>query len=331
MHAHDEHHHAPRPGNTRTVPRRADNAAATATRMPGAPHSAMVLQRAIGNQAYSQVVQRAPAGGGPAAPEGAKIGLTLSAVKERFEALKVENPELAKQQEARWDKLLYVLQEFDAWMRSIEVGYRFGGSLIAYIYGGARAPQDIDIDVSNDDNMNRLFQEMERSGAWSGQVSAKGNHVQSIYCKNEKVPEFQFDVSGEMGFNNPFDLKESMQVEGDAVVTGDHISRDELILNYLDRMIQKPDVAKHKGDDNQVAGLLKAAGCRTPADVEGYWSRNLQPAIKSGDSRIPALRDNLANIARERFAAEAQAPGGQAPRAASPEPMDVDGDEMDLS
>ncbi|MDQ0406053.1 hypothetical protein OIE75_24095 [Streptomyces sp. NBC_01723] len=299
----------------------------TASRMPGTPHSAVVLQRAIGNQAYSQVVQRAPASGGPAAPEGAKIGLTLSAVKERFEALKVEEPELAKQQEARWNKLLYVLQEFDNWMRSIEVGYRFGGSLIAYIYGGARAPQDIDIEVSNGDNMHRLLTEMKGSGAWSGQLGEQGNQLLSIYCKNARVPEFQFDVSSEtQGFNTPFELKESMQVEGDAVVSGDKVSRDELILNYLDRMIQKPDVARSKGDDDQIAGLLRAAGCRTPAHVEAYWGRNLQPAIKAGDSRIPALRDNLASIATEKFAPEAQAPRG-----ASPEPMEVDGDEMDLS
>ncbi|MEV1085137.1 hypothetical protein AB0I98_44160 [Streptomyces sp. NPDC050211] len=309
------------------MPRRVDDAAATATRMPGTPQSAMVLQRAIGNQAYSQMVQRAPASGGSAAPEGAKIGLTLSAVKERFEKLKVEDPELAKQQEARWGKLLYVLQEFDNWMRSIEVGYRFGGSLIAYIYGGARAPQDIDIEVSKGDNMHHLLTAMKSSGTWSGQLGAQGDQLLSIYCMNERVPEFQFDVSSEtQGFNTPFKLKESMQVEGDAVVSGDKVSRDELILNYLDRMIQKPDIAKNKGDDNQIAGLLSAAGCRTPADVEEYWRRNLQPAIKAGDHRIPALRDNLASIAREKFAG-----GAQAPRAASPEPMEIDGDEMDLS
>ncbi|MER7773947.1 hypothetical protein ABTZ21_02915 [Streptomyces sp. NPDC096191] len=304
MHAQDERSQAHRPGSTRTVPRRVDDAAVTASRMPGTPHSAVVLQRAIGNQAYSQVVQRAPANA-PAVPEGAKIDLTLAEVEARFRKLEAENPQLAEEQRPRWEKLHVVLKEFDAWMRSIEVGYRFGGSLIAYLYGAERSPQDIDIDVSNGDNMTRLFNAMESSGDWSGQTGGRDNKLESIYCKNAKVPEFQFDVSSETtAFNSPFELQESMQVEGDAVISGDKISRDELILNYLDRMIQKPDTAKAKGDDNQVAGLLRATGCRTIADVEAYWTRNIEPAIKAGDPRTSGLRENLASIAKERFAGD---------------------------
>lgn len=326
MQAQGERHQARRSGVPRPVVRGVDDAAATAARMPGSPHSARILQRAIGNQAYSQVVQRTPAGGGTAAPEGSRINFTLSALEERFAALRAEQPELARQQEPVWNKLMYVLREFDSWMRSIEVGYRFGGSLIGYIYGGPRAPQDIDIDVSNGDNMHRLLAEMQASGDWSGQLSGQGGNLLSIYCRNQRVPEFQFDVSSETtAFNNPYDLKESMQTEGDAVVTGDKISREEMILNYLDRMIQKPDIARLKGDDSQIVGLLRGVGCSSLADVEAYWDRNLHPAIKAGDPRIPALRDNLANIARENFG------GGATSRATSPEPMEIDGDEMDLS
>lgn len=318
-HAHDERQRAPQPGNLRTVPRRTGGTVAAAARMPRAPHAAAVLQRAIGNQAYSQVagagarsghggqvVQRAPAGAPAAAPEGAKIGLTLAAVEKRFQQMREENPQLAQQQEGTWRQLYQVMAEFDKWMRQIQVGYRFGGSLIAYLHGASREPGDIDIDVSNADNMHVLLNHMKQANSgWSGQPGFRGNELLSIVAEFKSLPGWRFDISSETtGFNNPFVLNESMQLDGDAVETGDHISRDELILNYLDRMLMKPEVARLKGDEEQVAGLLRAAGCHTAADVSAYWSNQLEPAIKPGDTRTSALRDALGKIVSEKFASE---------------------------
>ena len=317
-----------RPEGVRTATRRVDDALTiSAGRIPASPHAALALQRTVGNAEVTRLLngERQPQQGDGLAVRRVReadgrpvvvqreIGTTLRAVEDRFQQIQAENPQWAQAQQESFQKLHRVMSEFDAWMRDGNIGYRFGGSISAFLQGAGRLPQDIDVEVSNGANMTVLLDRMRNpNSGWVGDHVRQDGDVIVIVARNANVPGYSFDIVSEArGFNSPFVLHESMQVEGSAVESGGMMPREELILNYLDRILNKPEVSESKGDANQVADLLKAAGCKSVSDVGQYWNRVLEPIIKPGDDRKPVLKGFLEKIV-----------AGQPIKA--PEPMDVD-------
>lgn len=234
---------------------------------------------------------------GDAIPPGEHTILTsLEIVQARFQAMQRDNPQLARTAETAFRNIQLVMKEFDRWMRKHEIGFRFGGSLSAYMLGGKRVPQDIDIDIANPHDMGEIYQRMTQPGSgWTIDEYVEG---QAMVARHTSLPDLTFDISNELVFRTPYVLNESMQLQGAAVQSGGMMERSELILNYLDRILKKPAVAKLKADYWQISQLLEDGGIRADG-VERYWRDVLVPMMNPEDPRISTLGGFLANIVRK--------------------------------
>jgi hypothetical protein len=212
------------------------------------------------------------------------------------------------------ERTAVVLRELDDWMRANELGYRFGGSLSALLQGAPRLPQDIDIEVTNRANMQALFGRVSELGSgWSFTSSAAADgEVVAIFAQHASTGDLQFDIVNEthpVAFGQAHQVHEMMQLEGDAVVSGDLTPADELILNYLDRMLKKPDRAVEKNDAAQVVGLLRGTGVDGLDGAAQYWARHLEPAIQQSYPRTGDLREAFRQTVLNGFTGDAARPG----------------------
>lgn len=230
---------------------------------------------------------------------------TMRSLESLFSQVQADNPDRAAQQRQNFERLAVVLREFDRWMQGMHIHYRFGGSLSAHLQGALRPPMDIDVEVSNRDNMTDLLNEMSAAGSgWTGTpLRASDGRVLAITARHATYPGYDFDVVSEThpDFDTPYEAPESMQVDAGTVDSGGLVPRDELILNYLDRIGRKPERAAEKGDEAQVVSLLKAAGVGERPEAEAYWTSSLEPKIKGGDARLPDLRARFTRIIAANF------------------------------
>ncbi|MEU4805724.1 DUF4157 domain-containing protein [Actinosynnema sp. NPDC023587] len=230
---------------------------------------------------------------------------TTRSLEALLNQIRADDPAEAERQQQDFLRLSVVLREFDRWMQGMHINYRFGGSLSARMQGAPRRPMDIDVEVSNRDNMNDMLNQMRAAGSgWSGEpLAATDDRVLAITAVHANYPDYHFDVVSEThpDFNTPYEALESMQVDVGAVDSGGLVPRDELILNYLDRIGRKPERAAEKKDEDQVTGLLRTAGVQERSEAERYWTSSLEPKIKSGDERLPALRERFTRIIAANF------------------------------
>lgn len=107
-------------------------------------------------------------------------------------------------------------------------------------------------------------------------------------------------------FTGPAMVREGMEISsGDLGPTGGVVETPELIINYLDRIVQKPGVARQKGDAQQILTLLRAAG-RGRADLaRHYGETEIGPRIRTAGvdpnriQRIVAAYGNIVALLPE--------------------------------
>ncbi|HYJ82373.1 MAG TPA: DUF4157 domain-containing protein [Allosphingosinicella sp.] len=161
------------------------------------------------------------------------------------------------------------------------VPHRFGGSLAARLSGARRPPSDLDVEVQNGDDVARAGTALEGLNGQTcthGQAQAQISAVAVLFHANLYALlslRFAFqdgavhDVSIDISNENAPECVQGMQSPAQRGVQpgmGSLVSRPELMMNYLHRMINKPQVAEQKGDARQIAQLLISAGF-DPADV----------------------------------------------------------------
>lgn len=271
-------------GNAHREPRHKDAGAAVLSgrSTPMVPATVLALQRAVGNANANRVladrqqttVQRA----------GRQVDSTIRELESRFKVLQRGRPQDAEQLGRDFTKFAHVLREFDGWMRGNDVGFRFGGSLSAFLHGGGKHPHDIDVEVSNQANMERLHNAITKEGSgWDWKTTSRDNKTAGIVARHENAKEYKFDIVSEThpGLDMPYTPPESMETEGEAVTSGGRVSREELIVNYLDRIGKKPEVAAEKGDTNQIFDLLRDIGITTKEKALQYWREHLSPIIEN--------------------------------------------------
>lgn len=302
-------------------------------------HGVLALQRAAGNAATARLVaavrtgpaepRRAGWGGRTIAPElvlGALAGSALGTgrdlvpvqrdIQGTIASLQARTRGLQAPREGilanGFDHLARILIEFDRFMTDNKIGYRFGGSMAAFIQGAGRPPMDIDVEVTNQENMKTLARVMTgQDSGWSGQVIPIGPQTGVLNVSHRNVPGITFDIVNETIPQLPHSgaVKETMEIDAGRVPTGGIVPSAELIFNYLDRMISKPDTARAKGDDRQIAELLAGAGVRTYEGCSRFWAERLDQIVEGHVSNEKArrMREILEIIARERFGPPAPA------------------------
>jgi hypothetical protein len=211
--------------------------------------------------------------------------------------------------------LAHIVRTFDAFMRAQMVAYRFGGSMAAWLQGGARVPQDIDVEVANPARMQALAQALHQHG-WVGQGrTGPSGQVILLNAHHPTAPNFVFDMVSEAdpALTGPAMVHEGMEISsGDIGPTGGVVGTPELIINYLDRIVQKPDIAQQKGDVQQIGTLLNAAGVGRADLARDYWDTEIGPRIRRQ------------GVKRNRIRAIAAVYGNIVARLPAPEPMVVD-------
>jgi hypothetical protein len=119
----------------------------------------------------------------------ASIDDTLGSLQQWFGELQQSNPQEAAQRQESYLRLGEVLREFDRWMQSLHIQYRFGGSLSALLQGAAREPQDIDVEVSNQDNMHELHNRMSVPGSgWDRRSAEEGGVCKPVHRRTVLAP-----------------------------------------------------------------------------------------------------------------------------------------------
>ena len=243
----------------------------------------------------------------------------LDALERWFSRLQGSDPAEAARIRQDVEQTAVALREFDEWMRANEFGYRFGGSLSALLQGAPRLPEDVDIEVTNRANMQALHREIAGlGGGWSFQSSvAPDGEVIAIFAQHRGMREMSFDIVNEthpVAFGQAHHVHEMMQLEGDAVESGDLVPPDELILNYLDRMLKKPQVAAEKNDPAQIVGLLRGAGVSSLEGAAQFWDQYLAQAVRNDYPLASELRETFRSIVLANFPGDAPGPGAAAAR-----------------
>jgi Domain of unknown function (DUF4157) len=214
-------------------------------------------------------------------------------------------PSLADQPRAmllqRATRAVTVLSLFDAYMRSLGVGYRFGGSLAAWIQGATRGPNDIDVEVANRGKMQELYFRLTQPGSgWTGsfQQNPEGQ-ILSLLAWHQSYPDFIFDMASEAdpSLQWPANNLEGMQVaQGAPPESGGLVPAPELIVNYLDRMTRKPAVSEQKNDWAQIRDLLISAGVTSEEQAALYWNQVIRPLVRN--EHADRLKDAFAHAVR---------------------------------
>lgn len=197
--------------------------------------------------------------------------------------------------------LAFVLQEFDKFMKGLNIGYRFGGSMAAYIQGASRSPNDIDVEVSNRGKMQELAYALRQPG--SGWTAAEHRNADGqvilLQAKHKNAPLIVFDMVSEAdpSLKQPAEILEDMQVDvGEALPGGGLVSPAELIINYLDRIQKKPQVAQAKNDQQQILDLLIRQGARSGYKAELYWQYYIKPLLRP--EHADRLKQEFSRIAQ---------------------------------
>ncbi len=247
---------------------------------PLSPRSILDLQRTAGNTAVVAMVARARS-------VQRQIADTVQLVHQRA-AQYFGNPPFDP------NALGQVLTAFDAFMRQQGVAYRFGGSMAAWIQGGGRVPQDIDIEVANPNRMQALARVLATGASgWTG--NGRTDHTGRVILLNavhQSQPTLTFDMVSEAdpALMGPAAVHEGMEVDqGELGETGGLTSPPELIINYLDRILNKPHVAQAKNDVAQIGNLLTTAAGGWPNLRWQYWDNQIVPAM-SGQAAVDRLR-----------------------------------------
>jgi hypothetical protein len=156
------------------------------------------------------------------------------------------------------------------------VPHRFGGSLAARLQGAGRAPQDVDVEVQNGGDVaragNALLHLNGRIFTYQHQQalvnSRPDGFIQDLHAgvvlgftnqANNEQRVVDIDISNE---NAPAFVAgtRSPHQRGVQPAMGSLVSRGELIMNYIRRILTNPARAAQKGDPHQVRQLLISSG-----------------------------------------------------------------------
>ncbi|MGU7816121.1 dermonecrotic toxin domain-containing protein [Burkholderia sp. AW49-1] len=158
------------------------------------------------------------------------------------------------------------------------VASRVGGSVAARAYGAPRYPVDIDLELGNPADWRRAYDALVNTSTdvtMSGRrARVTGEGVPDEFVDGEggvvrlrfefddgQTSEVLVDISNENNSIFNRDLR-SPQVRGVQARAGqvELLQPADLVFNYLSRIVNNPERATAKGDEQQIIGLLRRAG-----------------------------------------------------------------------
>lgn len=166
------------------------------------------------------------------------------------------------------------------------IPHRLGGSLAAKLHGAGRMPHDVDVEVQRRQDVRGAYDTLRQS---NGTVTFRGARVpvraagirftdglsagvRVEFARPGGQPPAGVDVDITNENNPAFNAGLRSPAErGAHARDGNLVSAPELLINYLDRTIQKPATALAKNDHHQIVHLLLAAGFnpRNPTHIGG--------------------------------------------------------------
>jgi hypothetical protein len=160
-------------------------------------------------------------------------------------------------------------------LEQAHVNHRLGGSLAARLQGAGRQPVDLDVEVQNGPDVARagnavlavnghdfMYRNLQarieavrvsfipdlHAGVQTRFTAQNGERrVVDVDISNENAPQFVGGVR-------------SPEQRGVPPAVGALVTREELVTNYIRRILTFPERARQKGDHLQIAHLLRAAG-----------------------------------------------------------------------
>lgn len=162
---------------------------------------------------------------------------------------------------------------------------RMGGSLAAYAYGGIREPRDIDIEVSNGNDLERTYQTLSRLDNFARMPNGAQVRMQGVpggtfvpgraalvdlvlTYPNGQQQRHTVDVTNENGAG-VFPNMLSPAQRGMPETPGNMIA-PQLVAGFLGRSLDDPNYSASKQDVQQIAALIRHAGI-DPASSIAYY------------------------------------------------------------
>jgi len=240
------------------------------------------------------------------ATEGNLLGPTIqcvlpAAVRARALAREQADP-------ATLQGLTFCVEAIEWMLTNAGVHFRIGGSLAAHLHGAVRSPADVDIEVGTDQDQQTAAAALQQGTTWNrgqpDEIAFQPIHaqvgpmvavvtMQGTQAATGTTRTFPVDIVNE---NNPL-FNQSLVPPFQRGVhpgSGDLVRDAELVVNYLDRIINKPQVALQKNDVAQITSLLAAAGF-DPQD-QAHWAnlrQDISPLVQ------PAVLDHYFRILEE--------------------------------
>ncbi|NEO73143.1 MAG: DUF4157 domain-containing protein [Moorea sp. SIO3H5] len=192
------------------------------------------------------------------------------------------------------------------------VWHRIGGSLAARLHGAPRTPNDLDIEVPNNDMLDRGYRILKEG--YRGDNRHIGSKViVELFKVHKYSPGFlaliTMEITTDSGMN-----KERMDVDM-VNENSDRINENlvppselkpqggegglmqpfELVMNYLDRITEKPLIAHQKNDGYQIKKLLKTqySDYKKPEQVIDICEKIYGHAVEES---YPRFLKTLANL-----------------------------------
>lgn len=164
----------------------------------------------------------------------------------------------------------------------VGINPRIGGSLAARAYGGIRDPQDIDVEMSSAQDLNRAYAALIKLNALATLPSGEQVHVRgypgrrvtegrsaqvniAMTRQNGKQSVVGADLVNENCPNiTPNLLPASMRGVGEE--PGNMIA-PHLVAGFLSRYINNPEFSAQKQDVHQIAALIRNAGINPNSQI----------------------------------------------------------------